>query len=255
MILSQFEEAGWHRRGSDCDIAEAWHGSGYMLIASVDPQTFDVSRGQVVGGRLHWPAHQNGGQEVTQFDHALLALERFETVAEEGTGLAEALFGQAWAAVRRAAKREAAEEALEKLRDTIAASPDLTEDDRLKLLTAYAAAAGKLAEARWPGPKPMTTARGSATESLRSRLSGSAAQLDKQPNGAQAAVAGRLRAAVAQLAKPLDLPDPQETNAVKNREADIKAILGFAQSIKIADTIAPADAILAARAVAGAIRL
>jgi MoaA/NifB/PqqE/SkfB family radical SAM enzyme len=25
MILSQFEEAVWHRRGSDCDIAEAWH--------------------------------------------------------------------------------------------------------------------------------------------------------------------------------------------------------------------------------------
>jgi hypothetical protein len=28
MILSQFEEAVWHRRGSDCDIAEAWHHGG-----------------------------------------------------------------------------------------------------------------------------------------------------------------------------------------------------------------------------------
>ena len=67
-------------------------------------------------------------------------------------------------------------------------------------------------------------------------------------------MAGRLRAAAAQLAKPLDLPDPRQTDAVANREADIRAILGFAQSIKIADAIAPADAILAARAVAGAIR-
>ena len=119
-------------------------------------------------------------------------------------------------------------------------------------MTAYAGAAGKLAEARWPAPK--TAQRGSATESFRSRLSGSAAEFARQPNGAQAAVAGRLRAAAAQLAKPLDLPDPRQTDAVANREADIRAILGFAQSIKIADAIAPADAILAARAVAGAIR-
>jgi hypothetical protein len=34
----------------------------------------------------------------------------------------------------------------------------------------------------------------------------------------------------------------------------IKAILGFAQSIKIADATAPADASLAARTIAGAIR-
>jgi hypothetical protein len=61
-------------------------GSGYMLIANVDPQTFDVSRAQVVAGRLHWPADQNGGREVMQFDHALLALERFETVAEGFSG-------------------------------------------------------------------------------------------------------------------------------------------------------------------------
>jgi hypothetical protein len=28
MILSQFDEAVWHRRGSDCDLAEAWHHGG-----------------------------------------------------------------------------------------------------------------------------------------------------------------------------------------------------------------------------------
>src|ERR1700680_1294073 len=31
MILSQFEEAVWHRRGSDCDIAEAWHHGGEIV--------------------------------------------------------------------------------------------------------------------------------------------------------------------------------------------------------------------------------
>src|SRR4051812_27831219 len=33
MILSQFEEAVWHRRGSDCDIAEAWHHGGKIVSA------------------------------------------------------------------------------------------------------------------------------------------------------------------------------------------------------------------------------
>ena len=31
--LSQFEEAVWHRRGSDCDIAEAWHHDGEIVSA------------------------------------------------------------------------------------------------------------------------------------------------------------------------------------------------------------------------------
>jgi hypothetical protein len=33
MILSQFEEAVWHRRGSECDIAEAWHHGGEIVSA------------------------------------------------------------------------------------------------------------------------------------------------------------------------------------------------------------------------------
>src|SRR3974390_816849 len=33
MILSQFEEAVWHRRGSDCDVAEAWHHGGEVVSA------------------------------------------------------------------------------------------------------------------------------------------------------------------------------------------------------------------------------
>src|SRR4051812_49485801 len=33
MILSQFEEAVWHRRGSDCNIAEAWHHGGEVVSA------------------------------------------------------------------------------------------------------------------------------------------------------------------------------------------------------------------------------
>jgi hypothetical protein len=33
MILRQFEEAVRHRRGSDCDIAEAWHHGGEVVSA------------------------------------------------------------------------------------------------------------------------------------------------------------------------------------------------------------------------------
>src|SRR6516162_6320088 len=68
MILSQFEEAVWHRRGSDCDIAEAWHHggeivsaikavlefgevTGYMLVAdgavSASDSALDVAEGGV----------------------------------------------------------------------------------------------------------------------------------------------------------------------------------------------------------------
>src|SRR5260370_14263929 len=33
MIVRQVEEAGWHRRGSGCDIAEAWHHGGEIVSA------------------------------------------------------------------------------------------------------------------------------------------------------------------------------------------------------------------------------
>src|SRR5258708_35139445 len=33
MILSQFEKAVWHRRGPDCDKAEAWHHGGEIVSA------------------------------------------------------------------------------------------------------------------------------------------------------------------------------------------------------------------------------
>src|SRR2546429_6314122 len=35
MILSQVEEAVWHRRGSDCNIAKAWHHGG-EIVSSVE---------------------------------------------------------------------------------------------------------------------------------------------------------------------------------------------------------------------------
>src|SRR6516164_7678625 len=68
MVLSQFEEAVWHRRGPDCDKAEAWHHggeivpaveavlefgevAGYMLVAdgaiSASDGTLDVAEGGV----------------------------------------------------------------------------------------------------------------------------------------------------------------------------------------------------------------
>src|SRR6516162_7393893 len=68
MILSQFEEAVWHRRGSDCDIAEAWdHGgeivsaikavlefgevAGYMLVADgAVSASVGALEGRVQGG-------------------------------------------------------------------------------------------------------------------------------------------------------------------------------------------------------------
>src|SRR5215831_16911429 len=68
MILSQFEEAVWHRRSSESDVAEAWHHggeivsaveavlefgevAGYMLVAdgavSASDGALDVAKGGV----------------------------------------------------------------------------------------------------------------------------------------------------------------------------------------------------------------
>src|SRR6516225_8515022 len=55
MILSQFEKAVRHRRGPDCDKAEAWHHggevAGYMLVAdgaiSASDGALDVAEGGV----------------------------------------------------------------------------------------------------------------------------------------------------------------------------------------------------------------
>jgi hypothetical protein len=33
MNLRHFEEAVWHRRGSDCDVAEPWHHGGEIVSA------------------------------------------------------------------------------------------------------------------------------------------------------------------------------------------------------------------------------
>src|SRR5215813_13904952 len=87
MILSQFEKVLWHRRGPDCDKAEAWHHSGeivpaveavlefgevawYMLVADsaisasdgaldiaeggVDPLEGRVQRGLATGSSDDW---------------------------------------------------------------------------------------------------------------------------------------------------------------------------------------------------------
>jgi hypothetical protein len=205
-------------------------GSGYLLVANARPETYDVRQGRVIDGRLHWPADHENGQAVVEFDHALVALERFDTVAEKGTGLAEGLFGQPWAAVRKATRRDLAEEALDKLRDAISGSPDLTEDDRLKLLTAYAGAAEKLIALRWPG-KAIGIGRGGAEVAFQTRLDDAAARLEKSGTGADSEIAGRVRAASEALGGVPELHDPDSTDIEKTREKDEDTILTFAQEI------------------------
>src|SRR5262249_3629071 len=172
------------------------------------------------------------GKAVVEFDHALIALEYFDTVAEKGTGLAEALFGQPWSAVRKASKPDLAEEALEKLRDAISASPDLTEDDRLKLLTAYAGAAGKLIAARWPN-KAVAAGRGGAGGWLQTRLDDAVARLDNSGVPGDKEIAGSLRVASGALATVPDLNMPDSTDIDKTRARDEDTILNFAKAIGV----------------------
>lgn len=208
-------------------------GSGYLLVANVASDQFDVSRARVVGGRLHWPG-EKGGAAVTEFDYSLLALECFDTVAERGTGLAEALFGQPWAAVRKATRRDTANEALDKLKDMISASSELTENDRLKLLTAYAGAAKRLFDGRWPasadgGTRGSGQERGGGVASIQSRLANTAVLLADGDNQ----IAETLRKAAAQIGRAPDIANPESTDAEATRDADADVILAFAQRVEV----------------------
>src|SRR3974377_17109 len=118
MTLSQFEEAVWHRRGSECDVAEAWqHGceivsavkagsefgevAGYMLIAdgavSASDGALDVAEGGVdpLEGRVQ------GGLATRSSDDRLVDAagvadpsEAVQAVAANGAGGGGSSLGQ-----------------------------------------------------------------------------------------------------------------------------------------------------------------
>src|SRR3984893_7202703 len=119
MILSQFEEAVWYRRGSDCDIAEAWHHggeivsaveavlefgevAGYMLVAdgavSASDGALDVAEGGVdpLEGRVQ------GGLATGSSDDRLVGAagvadpsEAVQAVTDNGAGRMEIALRQA----------------------------------------------------------------------------------------------------------------------------------------------------------------
>src|ERR1700739_2515843 len=113
MILSQFEEAVWHRRGSDCDIAEAWHHggeivstveavlefgevAGYMLVADgagrASDGALDVAEGGVdpLEGRVQ-SGLATGSSDDRLVDTAGVAdpSEAAQTVTDNGAGRME----------------------------------------------------------------------------------------------------------------------------------------------------------------------
>src|SRR6201984_3517354 len=89
MILSQFEEALWHRRGSDCDIAEAWaHGgdivsaveavlefgevAGCMLVADGAVSASDGALDVAEGGVDPFEGRVQGSLRTGSSDHRLV---------------------------------------------------------------------------------------------------------------------------------------------------------------------------------------
>jgi hypothetical protein len=151
-------------------------GSGYLLIANVGPDQFDPRRGRVVAGRLHWPEGVHGGKAVIEFDHALLALEQFDTIIQKETGLAPVLFQPLWSEVLKASKDQAAA-ALTRLQDGISGSPDITENDRIALIGGYAATFERLARARWGAGADAVLTRGGGVKTFSSSLTRAAKPL------------------------------------------------------------------------------
>src|ERR1700739_1647784 len=88
MILSQFEEAVWHRWGSDCDVAEAWHHggeivsaveavlefgeiAGYMPVADIAVRTSDGALDVAEGGVDPLESRVQGGLATGSSDDRL----------------------------------------------------------------------------------------------------------------------------------------------------------------------------------------
>src|SRR3974390_2650371 len=110
MILSQFEEAVWHRLGSDCDIAEAWdHGgeivsaikavlefgevAGYMLVADGAGRGRDGALGVAEGGVDPLEGRVQGGLATGPGDDRLVDAagvadpgEAVQAVTDKGAG-------------------------------------------------------------------------------------------------------------------------------------------------------------------------
>ncbi len=197
-------------------------GSGYLLIANVPPDTFDPKRGRVVAGRLHWPLDEKNGAAVVEFDHALLAIERFDTVIEPATGLAPVLFEQLWSEVRKA-PMEQARAALTRLQDSIAGSSDLTENDRIALLGSYSVTFNRLAEARWgAAAAAAVVTRGSGASTLASSLTSAAGALKE--GSAEQDIVYSIAAAVQ--------PSTQEWTRDPSDEAIDAAVLDTAMAIR-----------------------
>jgi hypothetical protein len=147
-------------------------GSGYLLVSSALEKDVDPSKMRVVRGRLCWPEGVNEGRPIVEFDHALLALERYDTVVEK-TGLAPTLFEQSWKVTREAigsGDKNVASATFDKLRSAIFASPDITEADRVALLGGYEKIYQGLADKRWP-KQTSTEERGAGDrDTLASRI-------------------------------------------------------------------------------------
>src|SRR5262249_5680001 len=118
MILSQFEEAVWHRRSSESDVAEAWHHggeivsaveavlefgevAGYMLVAdgavSASDGALDVAKGGVdpLEGRVQGGL-ATGSSDDRLVDAAGVAnpSEAVQAVTDNGAGGVEVSLGR-----------------------------------------------------------------------------------------------------------------------------------------------------------------
>src|SRR5260370_12758330 len=110
MMLRQFEEAVGHRRGSDCDIAEAWHHggeivsaveavlefgevAGYMLVADGAVSASDGALDVAEGGVDPLESRVQGGLATGSSDDRLVDAagvadpsEAAQAVADNGAG-------------------------------------------------------------------------------------------------------------------------------------------------------------------------
>lgn len=220
-------------------------GSGYLLVANVGPEAFDPSVARVVKGRLCWPENVKNGQPVVEFDHALLALEHYETIIQADTGMAPALFEANWEEVRKASSRETAKTALGKLQDAIAASPEITEADRIALLGGYATVAERLAIARWGPPKSQADqqsdagTRGFGASSFKSLLEREAEAINIDGTFKTVSTTVRKIAKAAQLPAAWNLDDGEEAKDAVVEAAILDVALNVRQALDSRSDLTP----------------
>lgn len=118
--------------------------SGYRIFAGVSKEMLNTRSLIMRDGQLYVKRDDGTETTIDDIDYMVLALEKRDTIVDENFGQVSILpFHRTWISTRESllkGDRDAANLLLSKLLVEVASSPDVTESDRVGLITAYRSA-------------------------------------------------------------------------------------------------------------------